>query len=152
MFSASTGVSSYLLFGITMSELAVVVLLEAFFFKFAACFFFCSSISLIDAAIAALKSGSSSSSGGFAVFDGPSVIGDFRCACDCDWGTYPAPECPLTSSRLICSALFRSSSNPSSTRASRGCIGLRCLIMLAFPLASDLSGRGPLRDLSVNLA
>ena len=152
MFSASTGVNSYLLFGIATLAFGAAVLLEACFFKFAACFFFCSSISLIEAAIAAFKSGSSSSTGGFAVFDGRSFAGDPRRACNCDCGTYPAPECPLTSSRLICSALFRSSSNPSSTRASRGCIGLRCLIMLAFPLASDLSGRCPLRDLSVNLA
>lgn len=74
--------------------------------------------------MAALRSASSSSSSVFFVErDVPFVVADLvfaRAAC----GTYPDPECPFESSKLISNALLKSASKPSSgpTRASRGCI------------------------------
>lgn len=124
MFSASTGVSSNWLFGRYCSGGAEYDD-EDCSFNSLACLFFCVSISCKLAAMAALRSASSSSSslGLLAPFVcGFETCGGFGVE-SCDCGTYPAPECPLASSRLISNARFRSASKLSFvTLAPRGCI------------------------------
>ena len=100
---------------------AEVVPLVVDFLKDAACFFACSSASFKDKAMAALRSGSSSSS---ALRACPFGLGFDDSLFSCDWGTKPVFVMPFASSKLISSALLRSSSKLLSILALRGCIGV----------------------------
>lgn len=124
MFSASTGVSSNWLFDRYCAGGAEYDS-EDCSLSSLACLFFCVSMSCKLAAMAALRSASSSSSS-FGLL-APFVCGfDAWCGLgveSCDCGTYPAPDCPLASSRLISNARFKSASKLSFvTLAPRGCI------------------------------
>ena len=116
------------------------------FFNAAAWFCLCCSMSRSDASIAALRSASSSSS----TWAGPGV-GLVASGALTVCGTNPEVPLPSASSRLICNARRKSSSNPVSALAARGSIELD-FVMELFLNVDRSDTPGGANDLEFNLA